>query len=73
MTLQATIASATRQTSLRTYAILILAIVAFGFSAIFARLADAPGMVVATWRVSIATAGKRRRSAAWTAAPGAGR
>ncbi len=54
--MQATIASATRQTNLRTYAILILAIVAFGFSAIFARIADAPGMVVATWRVSIAAA-----------------
>ena len=39
---------------LRAYTILFVGIFAFSFSAIFARAAEAPGFVVATWRVSIA-------------------
>jgi drug/metabolite transporter (DMT)-like permease len=35
--------------------ILLLSVTSFGFTAIFARLADAPGFVVAAWRVSIAS------------------
>ncbi len=40
---------------LRAYLILGVGIFAFGFSAIFARAADAPGFVVAAWRVGIAS------------------
>ncbi len=36
------------------YLILLGGVTAFGFSAIFARMADAPGFVVATWRVGVA-------------------
>ncbi len=36
--------------------ILLLSVGAAGFTAIFARVADAPGLVVATWRVIIAAA-----------------
>lgn len=44
-----------RREMLRAYLILAVGIFAFGFSAIFARAADAPGFVVATWRVGIAS------------------
>ncbi|MBN2471991.1 MAG: DMT family transporter [Anaerolineae bacterium] len=37
------------------YIILMGGVAAFGFSAIFAHMADAPGFVVATWRVSVAS------------------
>jgi drug/metabolite transporter (DMT)-like permease len=40
---------------LRAYAILFAGIFAFSFSAIFVRAAQAPGFVVATWRVAIAS------------------
>lgn len=39
---------------LRAYTILFVGIFAFSFSAIFARAAQAPGFVVATWRVTVA-------------------
>ncbi len=38
----------------RVYVILLLGVGGFGFSAIFARAADAPGLIVAVWRVSVA-------------------
>ncbi len=52
--MQATATIPTRPGILRVYLILLLGVFAFGFSAIFARAADAPGTVVATWRVAIA-------------------
>lgn len=37
------------------YIILFASVAAFGFTGIFAHMADAPGLVVGTWRVIIAT------------------
>lgn len=49
--------ASTRQnnTLLLPYLILVASVAAFGFTGIFAHMADAPGMVVATWRVIVAT------------------
>lgn len=44
----------TQPTSARVYAVLAVAIVAVSLAAIFVRLADAPGVVVAFWRMAIA-------------------
>ncbi|GAB4574900.1 MAG: DMT family transporter [Anaerolineae bacterium] len=43
-----------RRISAGPYLILVFSVAAFGFTGIFAHMADAPGMVVATWRVAIA-------------------
>lgn len=39
----------------RAYLALLFGVLCIGFSAIFARWADAPGVVVATWRVGVAS------------------
>ncbi len=47
--------SRTSPVPVRAYAILFASIFAFGFSAIFARWAESPGLVVAAWRTALAT------------------
>ncbi|MBN1965803.1 MAG: hypothetical protein JW910_14220, partial [Anaerolineae bacterium] len=48
-------AAQTEHPTLRAYLALLAGVLCIGFSAIFARYADAPGIVVAAWRVSTAT------------------
>jgi drug/metabolite transporter (DMT)-like permease len=39
----------------RAYIILVFSVFAFGFTGVFAHMAESPGLVVATWRVAVAT------------------
>ena len=50
------LAEATSSSALRAYLALLLGVTCIGFSAIFTRWAEAPGVVVAAWRVGVATA-----------------
>lgn len=51
---ETTTAVPTTNPTTRAYVILLLSVASFGATGIFAKLADAPGMVVATWRVLVA-------------------